>query len=350
MDRNGAVYDVLIVGAGPIGIACGVEATQHGLSHLIIEKGCLTHAVYRFPTQLVFFSTPDLLEIGDVPFITSGHKPTRSEILTYYKRVTAHFKLNVQLFERVEAIERQGCFFHVKTNRAAYRAHHVALAIGFYDHPKRLNIPGEELSKVSHYYTEAHYYYGQRVAVIGGGNSAVEAALEVYRAGAKKVTFVHRRPSLNSSIKYWILPDFENRVREGSIEAFFETEVLEIREKSILVRQRSAQPFELENDFVLAMTGYHTDFQFLEKVGVQTEGEQRRPVHDPETMETNVGGMYIAGVATGGMNTNKIFIENGRVHAKRIIEDIVRKKAGERLISDKPAGPARVVKSVEYNS
>ena len=320
------VFDVLIVGAGPIGIACGMEATKSGLSHVIIEKGCLTDAVYKFPPQLVFFSTAELLELGDFPFIISGNKPTRSDILNYYKRVAQHFRLNTHLFERVENIRRVDELYHIRTDKAQYQAKFVVLAIGFYDHPKMLKVPGEDLPKVSHYYRDAHFYYNQNVAVIGGGNSGVEAALELYRGGAKKVTFIHRQESLNSSIKYWILPDFQNRVKEGSIEAHFSSNVIEIKDKSIVIQKKSGEIFEIDNDFVLAMTGYHTDFDFLAHVGVETEDTaQRKPVHDPKTMETNMPNMYIAGVATGGMNTNKIFIENGRVHAQRIVEDIMRK-------------------------
>jgi thioredoxin reductase (NADPH) len=326
MDGVVDVYDVLIVGAGPIGIACGMEATKSGLSHVIIEKGCLTDAVYKFPPQLVFFSTADLLELSDFPFIISGNKPTRSDILNYYKRVARHFNLNTRLFERVENIRRVDELYHIRTDKAQYQAKFVVLAIGFYDHPKLLNIPGEDLPKVSHYYRDAHFYYNQNVAVIGGGNSGVEAALELYRGGAKKVTFIHRKDGLNSSIKYWVLPDFRNRVKEGSIEAHFNSNVIEIKDKSIVIQKNSGETFEIDNDFVLAMTGYHTDFDFLARVGVETEDTaQRKPVHDPETMATNMPNMYIAGVATGGMNTNKIFIENGRVHAQRIVEDIVRK-------------------------
>lgn len=320
------VNDVLIVGAGPIGIACGMEAAKRGLSHVIIEKGCLTDAVYKFPPQLVFFSTADLLELDDFPFIISGSKPSRSDILNYYKRVAQHFLLNTRLFECVENIRRVNGLYHIRTDKAQYQAKFVVLAIGFYDHPKMLNIPGENLTKVSHYYRDAHFYYNQNVAVIGGGNSGVEAALELYRGGAKKVTFIHRKDGLNSSIKYWVLPDFQNRVKEGSIEAHYNSNVIEIKEKSIVIQKNNSESFEIDNDFVLAMTGYHTDFDFLAQVGVETEDNaQRKPVHDAETMETNMPNMYIAGVATGGMNTNKIFIENGRVHAKRIVEDILKK-------------------------
>ncbi len=318
-------HDILIVGAGPIGIACGIEAKRAGLSALLIEKGCLTNAVYHFPTNLVFFSSPDLLELGDVPFITSGPKPTRVEILNYYKRLTRHFELDVHLFERVDRIQKNEAGFSTFTDKAErpYRSRFVTLAIGFYDHPNMLNVPGENLPKVSHYYREAHLYYNQKVAVIGGQNSAVEAALEIYRAGAAEVSLIHRRSRLGDSVKYWIRPDIENRIKEGSIRAFFDAEVKEIREKSIVVEQKGRGAFELENDFVLAMTGYHPDYRFLQNMGVALDPETQKPQYDAETMETNVPDLYIAGVACGGRrDINKIFIENGREHAKRIVRHI----------------------------
>jgi thioredoxin reductase (NADPH) len=325
--------DLLIVGAGPIGIACGVEATRAGLSHVIIEKGCLTNAVFRFPAQVVFFSTPELLEIGGVPFITSGPKPTRREILLYYRRVAEHYRLPLRLYERVLGLESDARgAYAVRSAKHSYRARSVVLAIGFYDHPNLLGVPGEDLPKVSHYYTEPHPYYRQQVAVIGGQNSAAEAALDLHRNGAR-VTLIHRREALGSAIKYWVRPDIENRIKEGSIPALFSTEVVRIDEGSIAVRSVSAPgngngeaPLRtLDNDFVLAMTGYHADLEFLERVGIRLEGERRKPVLDPATMETNVERIYVAGVASGGLDTNRIFIENGRVHARLIAEDIARK-------------------------
>ncbi len=324
--------DIIIVGAGPIGIACGIEAKTRGLSELIIEKGCLTNSIYHFPTNLVFFSTPDLLELAGVPFITSGPKPTRVEILTYYKRLTQSFALDVHLFERVEKIEKQDGRFLVYTNKAEtpYRARFVVLAIGFYDHPNMLNVPGEDLPKVTHYYKEAHLYYNQKVAVIGGQNSAVEAALEVYRAGAAEVTLIHRDSTLGRSVKYWIRPDIENRIKEGSIKAYFNARVVEIREDAIVVEQKDRGRFEMENDFVLAMTGYHPDYRFLQNVGVQLDPETQKPIYNPQTMETTLKNVYIAGVACGGKHDiNKIFIENGREHARLILEDIQSKLAAK---------------------
>ncbi len=325
---NTEIMDIAIIGAGPIGIACGVEAQKAGLNSILFEKGCLTNSIYHFPTNLVFFSTADLLEVGDIPFITSGPKPTRVEILNYYKRVALHFRLNIHLFEKVEKLERSNGLFHLYTSRREkpYQARFVILAIGFYDHPNYLNVPGEDLPKVSHYYREAHLYYNQRVAVIGGQNSAVEAALEIYRAGAKEVTLIHRREKLGDSVKYWIRPDIENRIKEGSIRAYFNTVVQEIRPHSIVIRQADGNTLELENDFVLAMTGYHPDYSFLKMAGVELMPETNKPVYNPQTYETNVTNIYIAGVACGGKkDINKIFIENGREHAKLIINDIQKK-------------------------
>jgi thioredoxin reductase (NADPH) len=318
-------FDLVIVGAGPIGIACGVEAVRAGLSHLLIEKGCLTSALYRFPSNVVFFSTANLLEIGDVPLVVAGAKPSRRELLIYYRRVAEHYRLSVRLYERVLDVAASGGGFEVRSDRARYRARQVVLANGFYDHPKLLGVPGEELPKVSHYYTEPYPYYRQRVAVVGAQNSAVEAALDLHRNGVQDLTLIHRGPGLGSAIKYWVRPDIENRIREGSIRALFDTDVVRIEESSIVLRRRlpGGDRIEtLENDFVLAMTGYRSDLEFLVRLGIRLEGEKRRPVFDPETMETNVPGLFVAGVAAGGLDTNRIFIENGRVHAKVIASTI----------------------------
>jgi len=321
------VYDVVVVGAGPIGIACGVEASQRALSHVILEKGCMTHAIYRFPISLVFFSTPELLAIGNIPFLVAGQKPTRVELLKYYKAVAQYFNLNVSLYEEVTDLRRDGALWLVRSKRnGQYRARFVVLAIGFYDHPNMLGVPGEDLPKVSHYYTEPHPYFRQKVAVIGAENSAVEAALELYRYGAD-VTLIHRGSGIGSSVKYWIRPDIENRIKEGSIKAYFHTTVQEITEKTIVIRT-GAEERTLENDAVLAMTGYHVNFEFLRKIGVELQGEKLRPAQDPETMETNLENLYIAGVASGGLESNRIFIENGREHAKKIMRDIKAKLEG----------------------
>jgi len=316
------------VGAGPIGIASGIEAARRGYSHLILEKGCLTDAIYRFPPHLVFFSSPSLLELGGVPFVTSGQKATREEVLYYYRRLTEHFRLNLRLYEAAAAITAQNGpaqptpLYEVRSNAGElYRAPFVILAIGFYDHPNLLGIPGEELPKVSHYYREAHPYFRQKVAVVGGQNSAVEAALELYRSGAE-VTLIHRGPELGSGVKYWIRPDIDNRIKEGAIRAFFKSEVTRIEPGEIVVRGFDGAQAKLENDFVLALTGYHTDYSFLKSIGVQIDPETLKPTHDPSTMETNLPQVYVAGVAAGGKDANKIFIENSRVHAEMIFKDI----------------------------
>ena len=322
--------DVLVVGAGPIGIACGVEAKRNGLSCCLLERGCLTNAVYRFPPQLVFFSTAELLEIGDIPFIISGAKPTRSDILRYYRRVTEHYDLEVRMYEAVTEVApaESGRSFRIESEKGSYRARHVVLATGFYDHPNRLGIPGENLPKVSHFYTEPYPFFRRRVAVIGGQNSAAESALELFRNGAE-VTLIHRRETLGKSIKYWVRPDIENRIAEGSIRAFLGATVERIDEETVTVRKADGATEVIENDFVFAMTGYHADLDFLQNVGVRLEGEKMRPSHDPETMETNVERLYIAGVASGGMDTNRIFIENGREHARHIMAHIAARIAAE---------------------
>lgn len=313
-----SVTDLVVVGAGPIGIACGVEAARAGISCRLLEKGCVTDAIFQFPPQLVFFSTPELLEIGDIPMLISGPKPSRVDLLKYYRRVAEHFSLDVRTHEKVLSVEgdRESGFV-LRTTRGEHRARRVVLAVGFYDHPNLLGIPGEDLEKVSHYYTEPFPHYRRDVAVIGGQNSAAEAALELYRQGAR-VTLIHRGESLGRSVKYWVRPDLENRIAEGSIRAHFETVVTRIEETSIELRHADGSTSTIPNDFVFALTGYHADFEFLEGAGIRLEGEKRRPAHDPESMETNRPGVYIAGVATGGTDTTRIFIENGREHARRI--------------------------------
>ncbi len=315
--------DLLIVGAGPIGIACAVEAKRAGFSCQIIEKGCITDALFKFPPQLVFFSTPELLEIGEIPMLISGSKPSRSDLLKYYRRVVEHFSLNVQTFETVTSIDgdlKNG--FTVISDKNQYSAKRVVLAVGFYDHPNLLNVPGEELSKVSHYYTEPFPYYQRDVVVIGGQNSAAEAALELYRNGAR-VTLVHRGEELGRSVKYWVRPDIENRIKEGSIKAYFKSRVTRVEETEIEIEDSQGKTHSLQNDFVFALTGYHADFDFLTHAGITLEGPTRRPTHSEDTMETNRPGVYIAGVATGGTNTTRIFIENGREHAKRIAQHLI---------------------------
>jgi len=325
---NNSEYDLVIVGAGPVGLSCGIEAQRRKLSCLILEKGCLTDAIFHFPKHMAFFSTPELLEIGEVPFVISTGKPTRQDALNYYRRVTVSYNLNVQLFERVLQIgKREGCF-EITSEKMKYRAQAVVLALGFYDHPNLLNIPGEDLPKVSHYYTEPHSFYKRRVAIIGGKNSAVEAALELYRYGAE-VTLIHRQSEIGQSVKYWILPDILNRIQEGSIRALLNARVTRISPEEIFVQNGSGEAQALPNDFVFALTGYHPDYDFLRSMGIAIDEESGRPQHNPATFETNVPGLYIAGCLAAGKDANKIFIENGRLHAKDIVQDISGKREHE---------------------
>jgi thioredoxin reductase (NADPH) len=318
---NSISYDVIIVGSGPSGLACGIECRKSGLKYQILEKGCLADSIQRFPTNLVFFSTPDLLEIGDVPFIIANEKPSRSDILEYYRRVTEHHKLNVKLYAEVRSVSGNKPVFRVMTDKVTYTAKHLIIATGQYDTPNLLNIPGEDLDKVSHYYSEAHLFYKRRVAVIGGKNSAVEACLELYRHGVD-VTLIHRGSSFGKSVKYWVLPDIENRVKEGSIKAYFNTTVAEITDDHVIIRNGNNQRTKIENDHVFALTGYQPDRAFLESLGIEL-GEKLAPAHNPETLETNVPGIYVAGVITVGSESSKVFIENSRHHGTQIIGHIL---------------------------
>ncbi|NOX38189.1 MAG: YpdA family putative bacillithiol disulfide reductase [Calditrichaeota bacterium] len=317
------VYDVIIIGSGPIGLCCGIEARRRGFHHLILEKGCLVNSIFHFPTNMTFFSTAERLEIGEVPFISHREKPTRREALEYYRRVVQHWKLNVHTYEAVEDVLGDFPQFQVVTSRSRYPAKAVVVATGYYDQPNLLNVPGEDLPKVKHYYDEPHPYTFQKIAVIGGGNSAVDVALETFRRGAE-VTMVVREPWLKPTIKYWVKPDIENRIKEGSIRAYFNSEVVEIREKELIIRTPDGIR-TLENDFVLAMTGYHPNYDFLGKLGITfTDDEIRQPVYNPETMESTRPGIFLAGVVCGGMETNKWTIENARHHAPRIFDYLER--------------------------
>ena len=315
--------DLIIIGAGPIGLACGIEAKKAGLSYVIIDKGCLVNSIYNYPYNMTFFSTSDRLEIGGVPFISHGAKPNRAEALEYYRRVCASWDLNVKLYEEVKSVSRKECF-NVRTTQGEYQAAGLILALGFYDRPFLLNIPGEELPKVKHYYNEPHPYFRQKVVVIGAANSAVDVALETWRKGAE-VTMVIRESSLRESVKYWVKPDIENRIKEGSIKVYFNSEVKLIEETTVTI-QTPEGVVELENDFVLAMTGYEPPFEFLESIGIQFHTDEfHTPVYDEKTMETNVNQLYLAGVICGGLKTNKWFIENSRVHAEMIIQHVKKK-------------------------
>ncbi|MCV9387946.1 YpdA family putative bacillithiol disulfide reductase [Reichenbachiella ulvae] len=313
-------YDIIIIGGGPIGLACGIEAEKKGLTYRIIEKGCLVNSLYNYPMNMTFFSTSEKLEIGGVPFISHNSKPTRSEALEYYRRVTTTWDLKVNLYEKVESVKNDEGFI-IKTDKATYESEHVILATGFYDLPFLLNVKGEDLPKVKHYYDEPHPYFGQKVIVIGAANSAVDVALETYRKGAE-VTMVVREPEINPRVKYWVRPDIDNRIKEGSIKAYFNSSITEIREHEVDI-QSPEGPVTIDNDFVLAMTGYQPSFPFLEGMGIQIgDDDMKTPVHNPETMETNVSGLFLAGVVCGGLQTNKWFIENSRIHAEVIIEQI----------------------------
>ncbi len=302
-----------------MGLACALEARRHGLSHVMFEKGALLNTLCNWPTHTVFFSTADLLEIGGVPFVTLGLKPTRREALVYYRKLAERFELNVRLHEPVESIQGQSGGFVLKTPTGETPARFVVVATGFFDKPNLMGIPGEDLPKVTHYYREPFPYFGLRVLVVGGRNSAVEAALDLFRNGAK-VTMAVRGPAFGSGVKYWLRPDIDNRIQDGAIQAHFNTQVLSIRERSVTLSGPGG-PFELPNDFVVAMTGYRPDFDFLRRVGIDVRSDEALG-YDVETMETNVPGIYVAGVVAGGSSTSRFFIENGREHATRIVTRI----------------------------
>ncbi len=315
--------DVVIIGAGPIGLCCAIEAKRNNLSYVVIDKGCLVNSLYNYPKNMTFFSTSDKLEIGEVPFISHNAKPTKSEALEYYRRVVSSWELDINLYEEVKDIKKKDDF-EVTTDKGNYSAKKIILSTGFYDLPYKLDVPGEDLPKVKHYYDEPHPYFGMKVAVVGAANSAVDVALETYRKGAKEVTMIVREPSLSESVKYWVKPDVENRIKEGSIKSFFSSNIKEITRESIHINTPDGD-VTIENDFVLAMTGYQPDFSFLKKIGIEIgDDEHKTPVHDPDTMMTNVDGIYLAGVICGGLKTNKWFIENSRDHSKIIVGDILK--------------------------
>jgi thioredoxin reductase (NADPH) len=315
-------HDIIIIGAGPIGLACGIEAKKAGLDYLIIEKGCLVNSLYHYPMNMTFFSTSERLEIGEVPFISNNPKPARIEALEYYRRVCSSWNLNVRLYEAVKEIKQSpDGGFSITTRKEKYFSRAVVLALGFYDLPYLLNVPGENLPKVKHYYDEPHPYYRQKVAVIGAANSAVDVALETWRKGAE-VTMIIREPSLRDSVKYWVKPDIENRIKEGSIAAYFNSTVTRITETQVEIETPEGNK-KLENDFVMAMTGYQPPFDFMKSMGIHFHDDEfHTPVYNEQTMETNVPGLYLAGVVCGGLKTNKWFIENSRDHAKLIISDL----------------------------
>ena len=315
------LYDVLIVGGGPIGLACALEARKNGLKYIIIEKGTVANSLYNYPLYMTFFSTADRLEIDDIPFITVKPKPGRQDALEYYQGIARQKNININLYEKVLNVKKSN-FFEVETSRQIYFAKNVVIATGFYDIPNLMNIPGENIPKVKHYYTEPYPYAFQNVVVIGSSNSSVDAALEIYRKGGN-VTMIVRHHEISKNVKYWVKPDIENRISEGSIKAYFGAELLEVKPDSAVFRTAEDEIKEIDNDFVLAMTGYLPDFQFLRNIGIDLQNECLNPTYDPETMETNISGIYLAGVVCGGKDTHLWFIENSRIHAKMIVKNIL---------------------------
>ncbi len=320
------MLDILIIGSGPIGLACGLAAQRAGLSFLIIEKGCLVNSLYNYPSTMTFFSTSEKLEIGGIPFVTINNKPVRAEALEYYRRVAVSRHLPINLFEEVTGITKDDNGYTITSTKGKYQAKNVILSTGFYDISVNLNIPGEDLPKVKHYYLDPHYYAMQKVVVVGSSNSAIDVALETYRKGAD-VTLVVRGDEISSRVKYWVRPDIINRIKEGSIKAYFNSNLKAIREYEVDIETPDGT-ITISNDFVMAMTGYKPNFSFLKKLGIHLSEDKYIPQYNPDTMETNMPGMYLAGVVVGGLDTHLWFIENSRVHADIIIDDIVRKRLG----------------------
>jgi len=319
MDR----YDIICIGAGPTGLATAIEAKRAGMRPLVIDKACLCNSIFHYPVNMVFFTTPELLEIGDLPLVCAAEKPTRVEALKYYRKAAEHDALELRLYELVVRVDGQDENFTVvtKTEKGTeqrYRSRKIAVATGYYDLPNQLGVPGEDLSHVSHYYSEPHEYWNQDVVVIGGKNSSAEAALDLFRNGAR-VTLVHRNKELGATIKYWVRPDIENRIKAGQVKALFETRVKRITNEEVLVENGAGEK-RLPARRVFALTGYHPDFTFIESLGVRLDPESRKPALDPNTLESNVGGIHLAGVVIGGRHTGEIFIENGRFHGKQIIQ------------------------------
>ena len=326
-----AGFDALVVGAGPTGLACGIELQQRGLNCLLIEKGCVVNSLYNYPTNMSFFTTPELLEIGNLPMTSLNEKPTRTEALKYYRRAAEHYHLEIRQYERVDRIDGEDMAFQISTTdrygcQHRYDARKVVLATGYYDVPNLLNVPGEDLPKVIHYYKEAHPYYNHDVVVVGAKNSAAIAALELFWTGAR-VTLVHRGASISNHVKYWIKPNIENRIKNGEIKAHFRSTVAEIRPDNVRILTPDGE-ITLKNDFVFAMTGYQPDLKFLNATGITLEPETRRPRTNPETLESERGGIYLAGVIVAGMHTNEIFIENGRFHGELIAKSVAAKLSG----------------------
>tara|TARA_B100001146_G_scaffold214944_2_gene216743 strand:+ start:254 stop:1240 length:987 start_codon:yes stop_codon:yes gene_type:complete len=316
------LLDVVIIGGGPIGIACAIEAQKRNLSYVVIEKGPLVNSLYHYPTNMTFFSSSEKLEIDQIPFISKNAKPSKAEALEYYRRIATSKKLDIHLFEKVNSVKKEENTYHIHTSKSDYTAKNVVIATGFYDIPNHMNVKGEDLPKVNHYYNDPHYYSNQDVIVVGASNSSVDAALEVYRKGGR-VTMVVRGEGIGERVKYWVRPDIVNRIEEGSIKAYFNSTIKEIREHEVDIEDENGHKKTLKNDFVLALTGYRPNFKFLEKLGIQLQDKEKKiPQYDPQTMETNLKGVYLAGVICGGLETHKWFIENSRIHAKMIMENI----------------------------
>lgn len=319
------LFDVIIIGGGPIGIACGLEAKKNGLSYLILEKGCIVNSLYNYPAKMQFFSSSEKLEIDNIPFISNEAKPKKEEALEYYRRIVSSNELDINLFEKVTNITKNATDYTIKTSKATYNAKSIVIATGFYDIPNKLNIPGEDLPKVTHYYNNPHYFSKQKVAVVGASNSSIDAALECWRKGAE-VTLIIRGKEVGKRVKYWVRPDIINRIEEGSIKAIYSANITEINEKEITVKTEE-ENIVLKNDYVLALTGYRPNFDFLTKIGITLSNDEKKiPTHNTDTMETNLNNVYLAGVICGGMETHKWFIENSRIHAKKITRAILKKK------------------------
>jgi bacillithiol disulfide reductase len=319
------LYDVIIIGGGPIGLASGLEAKKSNLKYCILEKGALVNSIYNYPMNMTFFSTSERLEIGEIPFVSNNAKPTRNEALEYYRRVATSSHLNIHLFEKVTEVKKNDNIFYIKTTKAEYHSSNIIIATGFYDIPYLLNVKGEDLDKVKHYYKDPHFYAFQKVLVVGAANSAVDAALETWRKGAI-VTMVIRGDKISDRVKYWVKPDIENRIAEGSIKAYFNSTIAEIREHEVDIKTPDGL-VTIENDWVLSMTGYQPNLAFLKDLGIKlSEDEICKPTYSDENYESNVKSVYLAGVICGGMNTHRLFIENSREHAEKIISDISKKK------------------------
>jgi len=331
--NNERVFDAIVIGAGPTGLACAIELHRAGLDYLVIEKGAIVNSLFNYPSQMTFFTTPELIEIGDLPMVSSREKPTRAEALKYYRRVVQTYGLHVNQYERVTNVEGFDGEFVIHTtikdgSIRKYLTRKIIVATGYFDNPNYLGIPGENLQKVSHYYDDPHPYYNQDVVVIGAANSACIAALELYRAGAR-VSMVHRGSDVGKGVKYWIRPDILNRIKNNEVTAYFNCIVTEILPTEVTIRNlETGETFSLKNDFVFALTGYHSDYEFLRAMGVELTGDTHIPVHDPETLESNVPGIYLAGVVIAGDENSNVFIENGRFHGKQVI--VALKKALER--------------------